>query len=173
MDAWTRCAGAGAERADRRAVGGTGCAGGANIVPLAAGLALVLAWHLVWAAASGMETMIFCLFTLLLIWLGWRELEPRSQTAGALALRGAIFGVAAGLATLTRPEGVLLAGLIGLALLIVRPNMTWRNLIIWGGAAVICFGIVLAPYLIFNLRRDGRPAAEHGGGETGGKRAVI
>jgi len=45
--------------------------------------------------------------------------------------------------------------LIGLALLIVRPNMTWRNLILWGGAAVICFGIVLAPYLIFNLRVTG------------------
>ena len=52
------------------------------------GLALVLAWHLVWAAASGMETMIFSMFTLLLIWLAWRELEPRSQTTRALALRG-------------------------------------------------------------------------------------
>jgi len=124
-------------------------------IPLVAGLALVLAWHLVWAAVSGMETMIFCLLTLTLIWLSWRELEPRSQTVTHVALRGAIFGVIAGLATLARPEGVLLTGLIGLALLIVRPNMTWRNLILWGGAAVICFGIVLAPYLIFNLRVTG------------------
>ena len=126
-----------------------------KFVPLAAGLALVLAWHLVWAAVSGMETMIFCLLTLTLIWLSWRELEMRPQSIPQVARRGAIFGVIAGLATLTRPEGVLLAGLIGLALLVVRPNMSWRNLIVWGGAAVICFGIVLAPYLIFNLRVTG------------------
>ncbi|MEO8397468.1 MAG: hypothetical protein ABI700_31010, partial [Chloroflexota bacterium] len=99
--------------------------------------------------------MIFCLLTLTLIWLSWRELEVRSQTIPQVALRGAIFGVIAGLTTLTRPEGVLLAGLIGLALLIVRPNMSWRNLIVWGGAALICFVIVLAPYLIFNLRVTG------------------
>ena len=43
-----------------------------------------------------METMIFCLFTLLLIWLAWRELEPRSQTTRAVALRGAVFGVGGG-----------------------------------------------------------------------------
>ncbi|MBI1258611.1 MAG: hypothetical protein GC204_14175 [Chloroflexi bacterium] len=128
---------------------------GRKYLPLAAGLALVLAWHLVWAAVSGMETMIFCLLTLTLIWLSWRELEARSKAVTQIALRGAMFGVIAGLATLTRPEGVLLAGLIGLALLIVRPNMTWRTLIIWGGAAIICFGIVLTPYLIFNLRVTG------------------
>ena len=128
---------------------------GRKYVPLAAGLALVLTWHLIWAAVSGMETMIFCMFTLLLIWLGWRELEPRSQTIPQVVLRGAIFGVAAGLATVTRPEGVLLVGLVALAVLIVRPNMTWRNLIVWAAAALICFGIVLAPYLIFNLRVTG------------------
>lgn len=128
---------------------------GRKYLPLATGLALVFAWHLSWAAASGMETMIFCLFSLLLIGLAWRELEPRSQQARAIILRGAIFGIAAGLATLTRPEGVLLVGLIGLALLIVRPNMTWRRLILWGGAAVVCFGVVLAPYLIFNYQVTG------------------
>lgn len=122
---------------------------------LATGLALVLAWHLVWAAVSGMETMIFCLFTLVLIWLAWREMEPRPQTTRALALRGAIFGGAAALATLTRPEGVLLAGLVGLALLVARPNMTWRGLIVWGGAALIVFVLMLAPYLIMNLRLTG------------------
>ncbi|MFN8451129.1 MAG: hypothetical protein U0521_21760 [Anaerolineae bacterium] len=45
--------------------------------------------------------------------------------------------------------------LIGLALLIVRPNMTWRSLIVWGGAALVCYAIVLAPYLIFNYRVTG------------------
>ncbi|HVU13759.1 MAG TPA: hypothetical protein VHD90_20925 [Phototrophicaceae bacterium] len=126
-----------------------------KVLPLVTGLALVFAWHLIWAAVSGMETMIFCAFTLLLIWLGWRELQPHRQTIGAVALHGVIFGVIAGLATLTRPEGVMLAGIIGLALVIVRPNMTWRSLIIFGGAAAICFVIVLIPYLVFNYHVTG------------------
>ena len=50
---------------------------------------------------------------------------------------------------------MLLAGLVGLALLIARPNMTWRGLIMWGGAALVCFAVVLAPYLILNLRLTG------------------
>ncbi len=126
-----------------------------RFAPLAAGLALVGAWHLIWAGASGMETMLFGMFTLLLIWLAWRELDPHPQTIPSVVLRGTIFGVAAALTTLTRPEGVLLVGFIGLALLIIRPNMTWRNLLIWGGAAVICFLIVLAPYLIYNYELTG------------------
>lgn len=124
-------------------------------LPLASGLALVFAWHLLWAAASGMETMIFGMVALLLIWLAWRELEPRSQATRPVILRGAVFGVAAALATLMRPEGVLLVGIIGLALLVVRPNMAWRSVIVWGGAAVVCFLVVLAPYLIFNYQVTG------------------
>src|SRR5690606_21340122 len=37
------------------------------------GLALVFSWHLIWSAASGMETALFNKLTLLLIWLAWRE----------------------------------------------------------------------------------------------------
>ena len=59
-------------------------------LPLAAGLALVGAWHLIWAGASGMETMLFGMFTLLLVWLAWRELDQRSVALPAVALRGAI-----------------------------------------------------------------------------------
>src|SRR5690606_32584733 len=128
---------------------------GQRYLPLAAGLALVFAWHLLWAAVSGMETMIFGMFTLLLIWLSWRELQPRSQAFRALVLRGALFGFFAALATLTRPEGVLLVGMIGLALLLARPNMTFTGVFTWGGAAVAAFLLVLAPYLVFNLQVTG------------------
>lgn len=119
-------------------------------IGLITGLALVLAWHLVWAAASGMETMIFSLFTLLLIWLGWRETDAKNRRT---ALRGAIFGVAAALTTLARPEGVLLAGMVGLLLFIYRLNLRW--LLVWGGAAAVAFLLVLSPYLIFNLQITG------------------
>lgn len=119
-------------------------------IGLFSGLALVLAWHLVWAAASGMETMIFSMFTLLLVWLAWCETDLANSRN---ALRGAVFGVAAALTTLARPEGVLLAGMAGLALLLVRLN--WRWLVLWGGAAAVAFLLVLSPYLIFNLQITG------------------
>jgi 4-amino-4-deoxy-L-arabinose transferase-like glycosyltransferase len=124
-------------------------------IGLFAGLAVVSAWHLLWAAAAGMETMLFSMFTLLLPWLVWRELDTRPQTAFAVVLRGIVFGIACGLATLARPEGAMLVGLLGLALLIIRPKMSWRAVILYGAAAVVGFIGVLTPYLIFNLQVTG------------------
>ena len=119
-------------------------------IGLAAGLALVFAWHLIWAAASGMETMIFSMFTLLLIWLAWSEVDaPQTR----LIRRGLIFGGCAALTTLTRPEGVLLAGLCGLMLILAR--LSWRWLLGWGIAAGGAYVLVLSPYLIYNLQITG------------------
>ncbi len=142
-------------------------------VPLAAGLAVVGAWHLIWAGASGMETMLFGMFTLLLIWLAWRELDPRSPRFSAVALRGAIFGIAAGLTTLTRPEGVMLVGMIGLALLIVRPNMTWRSPLGLGrrGGDLLAGRACALPDL--QLQPDRRLAPQHRRRQTRGKRALL
>lgn len=128
---------------------------------LYAGLALVAAWHLLWAAGAGMETMLFSMGTLVTIWLAWRELRPRpsitlpSITLTSRLTRGIVFGVACGSLTLARPEGALLVGLLGLALLIARPNMTWRDIFVYGGAAVLAFILVLLPYLSFNLQVTG------------------
>ncbi len=120
-------------------------------IGLLGGLALVLAWHLVWAAASGMETMLFSLWTLVLLAMAWREPEA----SGSVARRGFVFGAAAALATMTRPEGLLLAGLIGLALLLVRPQTTWRGLVWWGVGAAVGFGVMIAPYLVLNWQLTG------------------
>jgi len=122
---------------------------------LIAGLALILAWHLIWAAASGMETMLFSMWTFVLIALSWRELDQRSAGLKNVAARGAIFGVLAALATLTRPEGMVLAGLIGLLMLIVRPQGSWRAVLTWGFSAGLSFLLVLSPYLLLNLRLTG------------------
>ncbi|MBE2267146.1 MAG: hypothetical protein IAE80_02880, partial [Anaerolinea sp.] len=122
------------------------------------------AWHLIWAAASGMETPIFAMFTLLLIWLALRQVtanQPSSPVPFSLKEKGfrgsgllsaVSFGAAAALTTLTRPEGVLLVGMIGVTLLIVRPS---AKTLVWGMAAGIAFGIVLAPYLILNYNLTG------------------
>lgn len=138
----------------------------ARNIGLYAGLAVVAAWHLVWAAASGMETMVFSLFMLLLPYLAWRELDHTAAQnpllhaleRGAIRpylLRGAVFGVAAGLATLARPEGAMMVGLLGMALVVARPGMTWRALFVYGAAAVAAFLLVLTPYLLFNLQVTG------------------
>ena len=118
------------------------------------GLALVLAWHLVWAAVSGMETMLFSMFTIVLIVLAWREVDALSTQPARLALRGFGFGILAALATLARPEGVVLAGIIGLVMLLVRPQ-GMIGVIMWGLCAAVGFLLAIAPYLILNYQLTG------------------
>lgn len=107
-------------------------------------LFLLLEWHMVWAAASGMEIMLFVFLTLALI-------------EAFLAKRHALLlGLLAGLLVLTRPDGIVLVGLVGAGLL-------WRALRAPKGfqnslgletlaAFAITFLIVLLPYLYFNLQ---------------------
>lgn len=120
----------------------------------AIGLTLALTWHLLWATASGMETMIFSLLTLALIALAWREADAPAQRAPAAARRGLVFGALAALATLTRPEGVTLAALIGVALLLARPQ-GWRATAAWCVAAALGFGLAITPYLLLNVQLTG------------------
>jgi len=120
-----------------------------------AGLALLLTWHLIWAAASGMETMLFGMFTLLLIWLAWRELDELPETTSALLQRGAIFGAFTALATLARPEGIMLGGLCALAILLARPQGNLQKVFLWGIGAALAFALVLSPYLLLNLNLTG------------------
>ncbi len=119
------------------------------------GLTLVLAWHLIWSGASGMETAIFCLLILGCTAYVWRWIDSARPLFGLVIIDGALFGVLAGLLTLARPEGALLVALIGAAMLIARPNLTWRGVILWGAAGGVGFLITLAPYLAFNLSMTG------------------
>ena len=96
------------------------------------GLAMLGTWHLIWAAASGMETLLFSLWTLVLLWLALRELDDVPAHTPALLRRGALVGVVVALAALSRPEGVLLGGMIAIALLIARPQGTLQRVIVWG-----------------------------------------
>ncbi|TEU21371.1 MAG: hypothetical protein E3J21_02005 [Anaerolineales bacterium] len=78
-------------------------------VALFAGLFCALEWHLVWAAFSGMETILFILLALWLmeryLWLKSQIPNPKSQL---------VIGLLGGLLTVTRPEGMVLFGLIAL-----------------------------------------------------------
>ncbi|MEQ8671732.1 MAG: hypothetical protein RLP44_26020 [Aggregatilineales bacterium] len=119
------------------------------------GVAVILSWHLIWAAAAGMETMIFSMFSLIVVYLLWRELDHLSQETSHVMLRGNVFGICVAMMTLTRPEGILLGGICGALLLIIRPHGSLKSAILWGLGAAIGFGVFISPYIILNLSLNG------------------
>src|SRR5262245_751686 len=125
-------------------------------VGLWTGLALVTAWHLVWAATSGMETVLFGTLGLIVIFLVCRELDARpvATTANTIG-RGALTGVFSAILIATRPEGILMVGLAGMTVLIARPQPDRRTFVWWSIGAIIGGSIAIAPYLLLNLNLNG------------------
>lgn len=116
-------------------------------VPVVVGAAVAMEWHLGWAALSGMETLLFVFLSLLLVERVLADDRP------------GIWGIVAGLLTLTRPEGALLMGLIcagvwfrweGLAL---GRRSRARSLLEVG----VGFAALTLPYLAFHLIVADRP----------------
>lgn len=103
------------------------------------GLACVVEWHLIWAAASGMETLLFVALALALIDRVW----ARSS--------GWISGGLGGLLILTRPEGLLLF-VLALGVMLISAG---RSGLIGRVKAAIAFVIVLAPGAYFNWQASG------------------
>ena len=110
-----------------------------SLVSWLVGLACVVEWHLIWAAASGMETLLFSVLALALIDRVWAKSS------------GWIVGLLGGLLILTRPEGLLLFAL-ALGVLLIRSG---RGTLIETGKAALAFLIVLAPGAYFNLQAGG------------------
>jgi len=123
---------------------------------LLAGLFCLFEWHLVWAAVSGMETM---LFVWLSVWLVERYVADRRRNFWA----GLGLGLLGGLLILTRPEGVVLLGLLGLdaarrlwtagenrAAFVRRLGVYWTGLT----AGML---LLLGPYVTFHLWLTGEP----------------
>ncbi len=121
----------------------------APLVGLIVGLALLTTWHLVWAAASGMETMLFAMFTILIVYVTNLQLPFQNRRGVAAA-----FGLAAALMTLTRPEGIVLAGLCGLVIA-ASGYKSPRKLYPWVFIAGFVFLLVMLPYLLLNLNLTG------------------
>jgi hypothetical protein len=102
---------------------------------------MILEWHLVWAAGSGMETLPFgFLATLVLVWLvsGWQH----SVWLGALV----------GLGTWLRPDSLTLLGPIGLTILIdqIDSDYNVKQRLISLLRVGFGFAVVFLPYLYFN-----------------------
>lgn len=117
----------------------------APVKTLAVGLAIALEWHLVWAAASGMETG---LFSAMLMWF-WVWLKRRDPAyLGHCMQDGLVLGLWGGGLLLARPEGVLavaVAWLYG----IVHPGKLAARFR-WGLAAGVGFAALLMPFLLLN-----------------------
>lgn len=113
---------------------------------LAAGVLTALEWHLLWAAVSGMETV---LFTALVVWLMVSALDSTPDLR-----RPVLIGIVSGLLVLARPEGLLLVGLIFTALAAQGDrSRAWHDL----GWSLAALAILLAPWLTFNWRVSGTP----------------
>ena len=102
-----------------------------------AGVLLAFEWHLVWAAGSGMETLLFALLVLLVLtWLvaGWRSWWG--------------LGLLIGLSVWVRPGGITLLGPSVLVLLL--SETTWRYRVRAGAWLGLGFVTLFVPYLLFN-----------------------
>jgi hypothetical protein len=144
-------------------------------VGLLTGVTIALEWHLVWAAASGMETALFGALSLGVVLLALRSLTPSPplpqrgegeqrrgtarcastaddhMAARARVLCGLAMGLVGGALTLTRPEGVGLVGLAGLLALMGRR----RRALPWAGGVAAGWLIGATPGALLNLSVSG------------------
>lgn len=123
---------------------------GLHLAVLAA-MAVAGEWHQVWGAASGMETVLFAagVMALLAVTVRWAESPPTPLAAW-------VGGLGIGALALVRPEGVLVSGIVGLALLIALWRR-WRTLAVTGIRIAAGLALILIPYVLLNLHLSGTP----------------
>lgn len=109
---------------------------------LVAGALLALEWHLVWAAVSGMETLIFATLALLVFGLLLVK-EPPWFWLGALI----------GLSAWARPDGISLLGPALLAAWLTQTRWSARGKVMV--RLGLGFVLLFAPYLFFNRSLSG------------------
>ena len=117
--------------------------------PMLVAIFILFEWHLVWAAVSGMETLLFAwlvagLLTRLL------SLPKSGLPAGNFWW---LSGGLVGLASLTRPEGLTLLAPLLLAALIYMQESGRRVAAL--AQSLAAFAAVFLPFLLFNLNLSG------------------
>ncbi len=119
-----------------------------------------------WASVSGMETILFTALSLALLEYYFSHIaavhapadEPASVQKEQTIVRAIGIGLLAGVLVLTRPEGLVLAVLVLVAMVgVPRPSTRdeLRLRLLAAGAAVVAMAVVLSPYVAFNLRTSG------------------
>jgi len=109
-----------------------------------AGLFLIGEWHLLWAAVSGMETLLYAFLVLLVLTL-------LAQGERNYFLFGALIGVS----VWVRPGGVTLLGPVAVVILFSERDV--RKILRAFFNLTLSFGIILSFYLFFNLLVTGTP----------------
>ena len=107
-----------------------------------AGILLVIEWHLVWAAASGMETALFTSLVLLVFTL------TLGKTRSWILLGGII-----GLSIYVRPDGLTLIGPVVMVLIFEKAS--WRKKFYRGIEFLAGFLLLFGPYLLANSALSG------------------
>jgi hypothetical protein len=118
-----------------------------------AGLMIIFEWHLVWAAGSGMETLLVALIALqVILWL--IHLEEQSEQ-GEKSLHWEWFGLGllVGLSIWIRPDGITLLAIAGLTLVLIKRDLGFK--IRAGSIVGAGFLLTSLPYLYFNLTLAG------------------
>ena len=100
-------------------------------------LLLALEWHLVWAAGSGMETILYVLL-ILAVFAELTRKNPRYWLVGGLA----------GLTGWVRPDGLTLLGPVLFTAVLSEGNR--REMISRIGQSLVGFLALFVPYLAFN-----------------------
>ncbi|MBC7250565.1 MAG: hypothetical protein H5T62_09810 [Anaerolineae bacterium] len=103
----------------------------------AAAIFCALEWHLIWAAFSGMEILLFISLSLLLM--------DQAMTGG----RPFWIGLLGSLLVLTRPEGIVLFLLVMVFILLPEEERTWH----WASVPPVLagFSLLVVPYLVYNV----------------------
>ncbi len=104
------------------------------------GIFFAFEWHLVWAAGSGMETLLHALLVTTILTL-LTESTPRPLTLGLLAA----------LSVWVRPDGLTLLGPAVLILVLRQDRAASLTRFFIG------FGLLFGLYLLFNLMLSGNP----------------
>lgn len=108
------------------------------------GLFFVFAWHLTWAAISGMETLLHA----------WIILAVLGALIGG-SRRYLALGVLVGLSIWVRPDGLTLLGPLLFVALLAEKSWHLRGAALW--KALLGFGALFFPYLLFNLALSDNP----------------
>jgi len=108
------------------------------------GIFIAFEWHMLWAAASGMETLLHAVLATILLSL----LVTGCRNFAAL-------GLLTGLSVWVRPDGLTLAGpvVVGIMLTALPAATRLRGL----GSYLLGLGALLVPYLALNLSLSGNP----------------
>jgi len=132
---------------------------------LLTGFFCAIEWHLVWAAASGMETMLFTALSLAMLEYFFSRIAARRtpQVPGSMQTEQGIvsaigIGLLGGALIFTRPEGLGLTALV-IGGLFVFPWSSFRTetkfRLLTTGVSLAALAVILVPYISFNLNTSG------------------